>query len=295
MKFYIVTPTYNSLLWVQRCMLSVADQVDAGVEVHHHVQDGGSSDGTAEYLKRWQAEHEGVAGYTFTWESTKDAGMYDAINMAWEKMPEDADVTAHLNSDEQYLPHALKGVAEGFRVHKGAHILLSSYIVLDINSRYICHRRPMMPYNWISQTVCEIVTCAAFHSVPEFRKHGKRFDTQWKIIGDLVHYRDILSTHPRIAVVPNLFTSSFTVTGNNLGWSEAVEEESRRSQATVPCYARKLKKLAGFVANVKRRSCDLWYAAPREYSVYMPDSRVRESRAIKRPTSHWGCREVGEE
>ena len=104
MKFYIVTPAYNALQWLQGCVRSVADQVKEGVEVHHHVQDGGSTDGTPSWLKTWQEEHQGVSGYTFTFESAKDAGMYDALNMAWEKIPSDAGVTAHLNCDEQYLP-----------------------------------------------------------------------------------------------------------------------------------------------------------------------------------------------
>jgi glycosyltransferase involved in cell wall biosynthesis len=122
MKFYIVTPTYNSLAWLERCLRSVADQAETGVEVHHHVQDGGSTDGTAELLADWQQKHAGAVGYTFTFESTKDAGMYDALNKAWEKMPAEAEVTAHLNSDEQYLPHALRGVAAEFARRRGASV-----------------------------------------------------------------------------------------------------------------------------------------------------------------------------
>lgn len=108
MKFYIVTPAYNALSWLQRCIYSVADQVAEGVEVHHHIQDGGSSDGTPEWLENWQQEHASSPGYTFTYESGKDAGMYDALNKAWEKTPSDAAVTAHLNSDESTFPVPLK-------------------------------------------------------------------------------------------------------------------------------------------------------------------------------------------
>ena len=80
MKCYIVTPTYNSLHWLPRCVRSVASQVGGGVQIHHHVQDGGSSDGTVEWLRNWSNSHSGQEGYTITFASGKDAGMYDAIN-----------------------------------------------------------------------------------------------------------------------------------------------------------------------------------------------------------------------
>lgn len=51
MTFYIVTPAYNALSWLQRCIYSVADQVAEGVEVHHHIQDGGHQ---MERLSGWR-------------------------------------------------------------------------------------------------------------------------------------------------------------------------------------------------------------------------------------------------
>lgn len=294
MKFYIVTPTYNSLEWLERCVRSVADQVGQDVEVHHHVQDGCSSDGTVEWLESWQNDSSKRNGYVFSWESAHDAGMYDAINKAWEKMPIDADVTAHLNSDEQYLPYALYGVAQKLMSASHADILLSSYFVLDADSRYICHRRPVRPNLWISQTVCEMATCATFHRAEAFRRRGMKFDTQWRIIGDLVLYRDIVSTSPRFVVVPELLTTTFTVTGNNLGWSEPLLEEESRHLSSLSSNIVKFRRIAKFVANMKRRSCDLWYKSPRCYSVYLPSDTERTERKIKHPTSHWGCRTDGE-
>lgn len=294
MKFYIVTPTYNSLTWLERCLRSVADQAETGVEVHHHVQDGGSTDGTAELLADWQQKHGTAPGYTFTYESTKDAGMYDALNKAWEKMPADADVTAHLNSDEQYLPHALCGVAAEFSRRSKADILLSSYFVLDADSRYICHRRPMKPHKWISRLVCEMMTCATFHRAETFRRHGLCFDTRWRSIGDLVLYRNIVNTSPRFAVVPTLYTTSFSVTGENLGWSQVTDREFVEYRKELSSTEWRLRKIAGILANIKRRSCDLWHAAPRQYEVYMPGATKRTLHRIKRPTSHWGCRTEGE-
>lgn len=295
MKFYIVTPTFNSLGWLERAVRSVADQSGQGVEVHHHVQDGGSTDGTAAWLEAWQREHADMPGYTFTYVSAKDAGMYDALNKAWEAMPADADVTAHLNSDEQYLPGAFQGIAEGFASHPSADIILSSHFVLDAQDRYICHRWPVTPQKWVSRCVCEMITCACFHKASIFRRHGIRFDTRWRSIGDLVLYRDIMETSPNVVALADVFTTSFTVTGSNLGWSEVTDREWVTLLAEMSSAARICRRIAGLWCNLKRRSKDCIHRAPRTYAVYPAGSAVREEHAIKHPTSHWGCRTEGEQ
>lgn len=295
MKFYIVTPTFNALSWLQRCVRSVADQAGDGVEVHHHVQDGGSADGTPAWLEEWQRENEHSAGYTFTYESGKDAGMYDAINLAWAELPSDAAVTAHLNSDEQYLPGALKGVAAAFEGQKDAEIVLGTYIIVDAESRYICHRRPVRPSRWRSQTVCEIITCSCFHRADAFVRHGIRFDTRYRALADLVFYRNIVNSKPCFCVQPGLFTSSFTVTGNNLAWTESSRQEWRNEMSSLPWYVSRRHGIAYRVNNLLRRVSDMQSHAPQAYSIYMPGEEERTTITIKRPTSHWGMRTVSSE
>lgn len=295
MKFYIVTPTFNSLSWLQRCIRSVADQTGEGVEVHHHVQDGASTDGSPEWLAEWQQAHSDTYGYTFTYESTKDAGMYDAINKAWEKMPSDAAVTAHLNSDEQYLPGALKGVAEAFQKHSMAEIVLGTYIIVDADSRYICHRRPVKPSYWRSQTVCEIITCSCFHKADTFVRHGIRFDTRYKALADLVFYRAIVGISPRVCVQPELVTSSFTVTGDNLAWTEGSRSEWDTEMRNLPWYVARRHGIAYRVNNLLRRLADARCTSPQSYAIYMPAAEMRREIKIKRPTAHWGMRSVSDE
>lgn len=293
MKFYIVTPTFNSLEWLQRCVRSVADQVCDGVQVHHHVQDGESHDGTPEWLSDWQLGHRDRQGYTLTFESSRDRGMYDAINLAWGKMPADADVTAHLNSDEQYLPKALSLVAEAVAANPEADIFLPSHIVLDAHDRYICHRWPVSPWRWVSHNVCEMITCACFHRAETFRRHGIRFGEGWRSIGDLVLYRDILSTRPVVRTLPGVFSTTFTVTGNNLGWSEVTEREWQVYRAQLSPLSRCLAGPARLIGKFKRRLPDFFCRVPREYAVYPAGGESRELHIVKNPTSHWGCRTEG--
>ena len=67
--FSIITPSYNMLSYLRRCCASVADQ--EGVAFEHIVVDGGSIDGTGDWLK----ENQHLRSV-----SEKDDGMYDAIN-----------------------------------------------------------------------------------------------------------------------------------------------------------------------------------------------------------------------
>lgn len=296
MKFYIVTPAYNTLTWLQRCIYSVADQASEGVEVHHHVQDGASSDGTPEWLEQWQNEHISMPGYTFTYESGKDTGMYDALNKAWEKLPPDATVTAHLNSDEQYLPGALKAVSDAALAHQDADVLLTAYIVIDAQSRYICHRRPSTPHKWVSRVACEIGSCACFHKVDTFLKHGVRFDTRFRSIADLVMYRDIVNLGLNFKTLPGVMTSLFTITGNNLAWTDATKVDMDILKKESPSidswfYRNILSRYSGLL----RVFINLFYQAPRQYSAYTSAIRKRVNFHIQKPSCKWGKKRISTE
>ena len=101
-SFSVLTPCYNARLWIPACIASVADQT--GVTVEHLVEDGASTDGTAEYVL--SAPHVKAV-------SEPDKGMYDAINKAWDKCT--GEFVVHLNADEELLPGALSAVAAYFK------------------------------------------------------------------------------------------------------------------------------------------------------------------------------------
>ena len=294
-KFYIITPVKDSLSWLQRCVYSVADQVQEGVEVYHFVQDGASTDGAVEWLEQWKRETSTHEGYQFDFESAADAGMYDALNKAWEKLPADADITAHLNSDEQYMPGVLKQIAEEFATHPQTELVVAAYFVVDAESRYICHRRPVRPWRWSSQAACEIITCACFHRADSFAKHGIRFDTRFRSLSDMLFFRDLVNHSLKIRVMPELITSLFAVTGENLGWSDITEREWKVVLSGMPIGITRSRWLSNFVNSARRRWCDLFEETPREYALYLPGEQTRTVRSILRPTSHWGCRSISSE
>lgn len=294
-KFYIITPVMNSLSWLKRCVYSVADQVQPGVEVYHFVQDGASTDGTVEWLGEWQQKSASRPGYRFAYESVPDAGMYDALNKAWEKLPPDADITAHLNSDEQYMPGVLARVAGEFAEHPEVELVVGAYYVVDADSRYICHRRPVQPWRWTSQAACEIITCACFHRAEAFMKHGIRFDTRFRVLSDMVFFRDLVNHSMKVRVLPELITSLFAVTGENLGWSNIAEYEWKVVLSGMPIGITRSRWLCNFVSSARRRWRDLFCEKPLTYSLYLPGEESRTTRCIQHPTSHWGCRSYSSE
>ena len=96
----IVTPVLNRRTALESCLRSVAGQTYPDVE--HIVIDGGSDDGTVEFLESM--------GSDIRWMSEPDTGMYDAINkgLAMTK----GNVVAYLNSDDIYLPYSVEAAVE---------------------------------------------------------------------------------------------------------------------------------------------------------------------------------------
>lgn len=74
--FSIIIPTYNAANTIQRCLKSIVTQTDTDFEII--VQDGNSSDGTAEAVHR-------IDDHRIRFLSAHDTGIYDAMNKAIER------------------------------------------------------------------------------------------------------------------------------------------------------------------------------------------------------------------
>ena len=60
MHFLIITPSLNQLSLLEQAVKSVRDQAHDAITIHHHIQDGGSNDGTVEWLKNQLRDEKGV-------------------------------------------------------------------------------------------------------------------------------------------------------------------------------------------------------------------------------------------
>src|SRR4051812_10184477 len=104
----IVTPSYNQGRFIRETINSVLSQDYPNVE--YWVIDGGSTDETITILREY--EHDA----RFHWISEPDRGQSDAINKGWRRSR--GEILAWLNSDDTYLPGAIRAHVQALRQHQ---------------------------------------------------------------------------------------------------------------------------------------------------------------------------------
>ena len=109
-KISIVIPSYNKAKFVEETLNSIIDQKYPFLEVV--IQDGGSTDGTLEIIKRIASRYSEI----IRWESKKDKGQTDAINRGLKKAT--GEIITYLNADDVYKRGTLKKVGEYFAKHR---------------------------------------------------------------------------------------------------------------------------------------------------------------------------------
>lgn len=135
-RFVIVTPSYNQADFLEATMRSVLDQT--GVRIDYIVMDGGSTDGSVDII----AQHAPrLAHHT----SGPDGGQSAAIaaGLARASCGPD-DVMAYLNSDDLYMPGALRFVAEYMARHPEIDAVYGHRVIIDETGletgRWFTHR-----------------------------------------------------------------------------------------------------------------------------------------------------------
>jgi len=103
LKISIITPTFNSEKYLERCIKSIQSQDYNDIE--HIIIDGDSNDETKHIIKKYQNNKT-------IFISEKDDGIWDAINKGLKIAS--GDIVCILNSDDYYYPNAIKTVVKYF-------------------------------------------------------------------------------------------------------------------------------------------------------------------------------------
>ena len=127
MKLSIVTPSFNGLRFLDRAAGSILSQ-SGDFDLQWVVVDGGSTDGTLDYLRNLHDPR-------LAWTSEPDRGQSHAINKGLARA--DGEVVACLNADDEYAPGALAAVARAFDANPGAQWLVGRCEVIDEAGRAI--------------------------------------------------------------------------------------------------------------------------------------------------------------
>ena len=175
MDISIVTPVFNSIRWIDLCVRSVRHALQ-GQSYEHIAVDGGSTDGTLEYLKQ-QQDIRLILG--------PDKGMYDALNKGMAASQ--GHIVGHLNADEQYdrvgLTHALQKLEQA-----NADAVFGPTIMLDehLNFLYLL-KQITVPRPIDADWHMPIQTCSFLFR----RKIWERcpYPAEYRIVGDHVWFR----------------------------------------------------------------------------------------------------------
>jgi len=119
-SFSIATPSLDQLAFLRVCAASIVAQ--GYPRVDQIVIDGGSTDGTAEFLARGA----GVVSY---WQSEPDRGQSHALNIALHHAT--GEWIGWQNADDFYLPGALWQVAQAVVDHPRVDVVVGDTILVD--------------------------------------------------------------------------------------------------------------------------------------------------------------------
>ena len=171
----IVTPVFNSIRWIELCVRSVRHALQ-GQSYEHIVVDGGSSDGTLEFLRQ-QQDIRLIFG--------PDKGMYDALNKGMAAAR--GHILGHLNADEQYDRVGLDLALEKLK-QSGADAVFGPTIMLDgqFNFLYLFNQMTI-PRPIDADWHMPVQTCSFLFR----RQIWERFPypDEYRVVGDHVWFR----------------------------------------------------------------------------------------------------------
>jgi len=271
--------SFNQLDYLKRCVASVADQ--EGVSIEHIVMDGGSTDGTPEWLAEHIAHQPSTSNYQLTFVSEADEGMYDALNKGFGRAS--GELFAWLNCDEQYLPGALKTVTDFFRNRPKVALLNGDALVVDPAGALLGFWKSMpLRKRYLDGGYLYNLSCTMFFRRTILRD-GMLFDASFKAAGDQELVIRLLQKGVRSRVVQKYF-SAYTFAPENLSEQDFAKAEqnqlSRRGFFLQPVL-RAMQRGERLLRGCHRQKF------PLEYSLYLDRGEHREFFKSTRVSPQW--------
>ena len=129
----IITPTFNSIRYIEQNILNVIDNNVNAIE--HLIIDGGSTDGTLEIIKKYAEKYPHI-----NWLSEKDNGQSDAMNKGIKLAK--GEYVGFLNVDDSYSNGTLNWVLNKLNGSK-IKFIVGNCNVKDENGNLIYVSKPL--------------------------------------------------------------------------------------------------------------------------------------------------------
>lgn len=122
----IITPSFNQAKWLEQTIKSVLAQTYSNVE--YIVIDGGSTDGSKEIIEKYASQ------LTY-WQSEKDGGQADALNIGYKKAK--GNLIAFLNADDLLMPNAVEGIVNAYEVNQEFSVYYGKCKTIDTDGKVL--------------------------------------------------------------------------------------------------------------------------------------------------------------
>lgn len=135
-KVTVVTPAYNQGIFLRDTIESVLSQDYPNIELI--VLNDGSTDNTEEICREYDGK--------IRWETQKNMGQTPTINKGWRMS--DGEIVTWLNSDDTYLPGAVKEGVDYLLSHPETGIVFADSIFTEADGTPLHRTRPVPPFNY---------------------------------------------------------------------------------------------------------------------------------------------------
>lgn len=128
-KISVVIPSYNKVKYIQKTLDSIVNQSYKNYEVI--IQDGGSTDGTLEIIKKYASKYPNLINY----ESKKDGGQLNAINNGLKRAT--GEIVTFINADDVYTDGAFEAVVGHYIENPDAIWFAGKSVVINENDNEV--------------------------------------------------------------------------------------------------------------------------------------------------------------
>jgi glycosyltransferase involved in cell wall biosynthesis len=253
----------------------VADQ---DIEHEHIVQDSCSDDGTQD----WLPQDGRVKAFI-----EKDRGMYDAVNRGFGRAR--GEFFAYINSDEQYLPGALRKVAQYFDTKPNVDVVFADAVVVAADGSYLCDRKAITPQKTHTMVggSLSFLTCSTILRRRVITERAQHFNDALRDLGDGDWAVKLVENRVPMGVLRE-FTTVFTETGSNMNLLPNASREKQEFYRRAPWWGQKFQPLVVAHFRLRRAWSGAYRKTPYEYAIYTKGSpRERKSFRVDHPTFRW--------